>query len=106
MITLDAMPWPVALRLRLREGEGFCVNLDDEAAILLREALYDDASCQSSSQACDLIWGLLDDQRDAPERTISQEVAADFVRGIDRVSELYGPRPALVELRAFLQRPS
>jgi hypothetical protein len=106
MITLDAMPWPVALRLRLQEGEGFSVDLDEDAAILLRDALYDDASWQSSSQACDLIWSLLDDQSDAPERAISQEVAADLVRGIDRVSELYGTRAALVELRAFLQRPS
>jgi hypothetical protein len=106
IVTQVIQPVGLALRLRLHNGEAFCISLDSEAAILLRDALYDDASNQSSSEACALIDVLLNDQSDPPERVISQEVAADLVRGIDRVSDIYGSRPALVELRARLRPAS
>ena len=92
--------------LRLAETEGVCISLDIDVAYDFRDALYDDASSQSSSDACDLIQHLLDDGNDERERTISAEVAADLVRGIDRVSNLYDLPSALVELRAYLRRSS
>lgn len=90
--------------VRVDEAERFCVSLDDEAAILLRDALYADASSQSSSEACDLIWSTFNQPGEIAERTISKTVAADLLRGIEIVTDLYGSWPALIELRDNLRR--
>jgi len=50
------------LRVRLQGAQGVCISLDSEAAILLRDALYDDADSQSSTHAEALISELLTGQ--------------------------------------------
>lgn len=93
----------VALRLRLQDREGLSVSIDSDVAYDLRDALYDDASWQSSFEACDLVQGLLDHEDDATERLISPAVADDLVRGINHVAKLYDLPPALTELLAYLR---